>query len=282
LHCVRCCYRFGAEPLYKKLIPSSLAKWGQRLLAAILLGGQVVIHLATGLVSGKIHRRNTIEQMAFVGPQSLLINTITAGFVGMVFTIQVAREFLNFGAGSAVGGVLAVALARELSPVLTAVIVAGRVGSAFAAEIGTMQVTEQIDALYILRTDPIDYLVIPRVIACCIMVPILTLFSLIIGMTGGLLIATSQYSIAQSVFLESARNFMGVTDLLNATIKGGVFGGLVAIIGCSWGLTTSGGAKGVGESTTTAVVTALMAIFITNFFLSWVMFQGMGTASLTL
>lgn len=262
----------------KSLIPSSLAKWSRRLLAAIFLGGQTFVHL----FSGKIHRRNTFEQMVFVGPQSLLINTITAAFVGMVFTIQVAREFLNFGAGSAVGGVLALALARELSPVLTAVVIAGRVGSAFAAEIGTMQVTEQIDALYILRTDPVDYLVIPRLLSCCLMVPVLTLFSLIVGMTGGLLIATSQYGIAQSVFLESARSFLGVWDLIHAMTKGSVFGGLVAIIGCSWGLTTSGGAKGVGESTTTAVVTSLMAIFIANFFLSWVMFQGVSTASLQL
>ncbi|WP_017662723.1 MlaE family lipid ABC transporter permease subunit [Baaleninema simplex] len=242
----------------------------------MLLGGQVVVHL----LSGKIHRRNTLDQMAMVGPQSLLINTITAAFVGMVFTIQVAREFLNFGAESAVGGVLALALARELSPVLTAVVVAGRVGSAFAAEIGTMQVTEQIDALHILRTDPIDYLVIPRVLACGLMVPLLTLFSLSIGMSGGLLIATSQYNLAQSVFLNSARNFLGFWDIVHAMTKGAVFGGLIAIIGCSWGLTTSGGAKGVGESTTAAVVTSLMAIFIANFFLSWAMFQGMGSASL--
>ncbi|MDC0834848.1 ABC transporter permease [Leptolyngbya valderiana BDU 20041] len=255
---------------------SSLGRWSRRLFAAMLLGGQVVVHL----LSGKIHRRNTLDQMAMVGPQSLLINTITAAFVGMVFTIQVAREFLNFGAESAVGGVLALALARELSPVLTAVVVAGRVGSAFAAEIGTMQVTEQIDALHILRTDPIDYLVIPRVLACGLMVPLLTLFSLSIGMSGGLLIATSQYNLAQSVFLNSARNFLGFWDIVHAMTKGAVFGGLIAIIGCSWGLTTSGGAKGVGESTTAAVVTSLMAIFIANFFLSWAMFQGMGSASL--
>ncbi|PPT06534.1 ABC-type transport system involved in resistance to organic solvent permease component [Geitlerinema sp. FC II] len=255
---------------------SSLGRWSRRLFAAMLLGGQVVVHL----LSGKIHRRNTLDQMAMVGPQSLLINTITAAFVGMVFTIQVAREFLNFGAESAVGGVLALALARELSPVLTAVVVAGRVGSAFAAEIGTMQVTEQIDALHILRTDPIDYLVIPRVLACGVMVPLLTLFSLSIGMSGGLLIATSQYNLAQSVFLNSARNFLGFWDIVHAMTKGAVFGGLIAIIGCSWGLTTSGGAKGVGESTTAAVVTSLMAIFIANFFLSWAMFQGMGSASL--
>ena len=253
---------------------SGLGLWLQRLLAAILLAGQVVIHL----LKVKIHRRNTIEQMAAVGPDSLAIALVTAAFVGMVFTIQVAREFLYFGAGRAVGGVLALALTRELAPVLTSVVIAGRVGSAFAAEIGTMRVTEQIDALYVLKTDPIDYLVIPRVIACCLMLPILTLLSLITGMIGGMLIASSLYSISQVVFLDSVNNFLEVWDLCTALIKAVVFGALVAIIGCSWGLTTTGGAKGVGQSTTTAVVTALLAIFIANFFLSWIMFQGTGSA----
>jgi phospholipid/cholesterol/gamma-HCH transport system permease protein len=248
--------------------------WLQRLVAAFLLGGQVLVHLL--LV--KINRRNTLEQMATVGPDSLIIALITASFVGMVFTIQVAREFIYFGAGTAVGGVLGLALTRELAPVLTAVVLAGRVGSAFAAEIGTMRVTEQIDALYILKTDPIDYLVIPRVLACCIMLPILTILSLIMGMAGGLLIATSLYNIPQSVFLDSARNFLDLWDLISAAIKAMVFGGLIAVIGCSWGLTTSGGAKGVGQSTTAAVVISLLAIFISNFFLSWLMFQGAGSA----
>lgn len=253
---------------------SALGLWSQRLLAAALLGGQVLIHF----LKGKINRRNTIEQMAAVGPASLLIALLTAAFVGMVFTIQVAREFIDLGAGTAVGGVLAISLSRELAPVLTAVVLAGRVGSAFAAEIGTMKVTEQIDALYVLRTDPIDYLVIPRVIACCLMLPILTILSLFTGMAGGMLIADSLYGIPNSVFLNSAKNFLSVWDLCSAPIKGFFFGALISVIGCSWGLTTAGGAKGVGQSTTTAVVTSLLMIFISNFFLSWLMFQGPGSS----
>lgn len=244
------------------------------MLAAIFLGGQVIVHL----LRGKIHWRNTLEQMAAVGPDSLFIALLTAIFVGAVFTIQVAREFINFGAGNLVGGVLAVALTRELSPVLTAVILAGRVGSAFAAEIGTMKVTEQIDALLILKTDPIDYLVIPRMIACCFMLPILTLLSLVTGMFGGLLIATHIYGLADTVFLDSARNLLDTWDICSALFKAVCFGLLIAVVGCSWGLTTTGGAKGVGQSTTTAVVTALLLIFISNFFLSWLMFQGAGSA----
>ncbi|MDJ0674207.1 MAG: MlaE family lipid ABC transporter permease subunit [Calothrix sp. MO_167.B42] len=253
---------------------SGLGVWGQRLLAAFFLGGQVIIHL----IQGKIHRRNTLEQMAVVGPDSLFIALLTAIFVGAVFTIQVAREFVNFGAGNLVGGVLALALTRELSPVLTAVILAGRVGSAFAAEIGTMRVTEQIDALLVLKTDPIDYLVIPRVIACLLMLPILTLLSLLTGMMGGMVIATNLYSLSDTQFWDSARNFLGVWDIINAILKACFFGLLIAVVGCSWGLTTSGGAKGVGQSTTTAVVTSLLLIFVSNFFLTWLMFQGSGSA----
>lgn len=259
-----------------QLSTSSLSRWFQRLIAAALLGGQVVIHLARG----RIHRRNTLDQMAMVGPESLLIALLTASFVGMVFTIQVAREFIAFGATTAVGGVLALALVRELAPVLTAVILAGRVGSAFAAEIGTMRVTEQIDALQMLKTDPIDYLVIPRVIACCAMLPILTLLSFLTGLGGGMLVSEGLYDISRTVFIDSAQSFLSVWDLVSASIKAGVFGLLIAIIGSSWGLTTTGGAKGVGQSTTTAVVTMLMAIFVVNFFLSWLMFQGPGSASL--
>lgn len=231
----------------------------------------------THLLFGKIHRRNTMEQMIGVGPDSLLIALLTAATVGMVFTIQVAREFLNFGAGSVVGGVLALSLSRELAPVLTAVILAGRVGSAFAAELGTMRVTEQIDALYILKTDPIDYLVIPRVIACCLMLPILTIFCLVMGLAGGMGVAQMMYGIPATVFMTSIQNFLEPWDLISAMVKGFVFGGLIGVIGCSWGLTTTGGAKGVGQSTTTAVVTSLLAIFIFNFFLSWLMFQGIGS-----
>ncbi len=236
----------------------------------------MIIHL----IQGRIHRRNTLEQMAMVGPESLLIALLTASFVGMVFTIQVAREFISLGAGNMVGGVLGLALARELSPVLTSVIVAGRVCSAFAAEIGTMEVTEQIDALYMLKTDPVDYLVIPRVIACCLMLPLLSILCLATGLAGGLIIATNLYNVPTTIFLESVKNFLNIWDLLSGQIKAFVFGGVIAVIGTSWGLTTTGGAKGVGQSTTTAVVTALLSIFILDFFLSWVMFQGTGNSVL--
>lgn len=255
---------------------SGLGLWSQRLIAAALLGGQVMVHL----LAGKINRRNLLDQMVIVGPASLLITLVIAASIGMVFTIQTAKEFINFGASGTVGGVLAISLARELAPLISAVILAGRVGSAFAAELGTMRVTEQIDALYVLRTDPIDYLVIPRVIACCLMLPLLNICALFVGIVAGMVIADSLYGISQPVFLTSIRTFLSVWDLFSGPIKSFVFGALIAVIGCSWGLTTTGGAKGVGQSTTSAVVTSLLAIFIVNFFLSWLMFQGPGSLRL--
>ncbi|MFO0196255.1 MAG: ABC transporter permease, partial [Pseudanabaena sp.] len=155
---------------------------------------------------------------------------------------------------------------------------AGRVGSAFAAEIGTMQVTEQIDALYMLRTNPIDYLATPRAIACILMLPILTIMGFLTGMAGGLFLSDAMYGISSTMFLNSVQDLLKPWDLIAALLKSSFFGLLIAVIGTTWGLTTTGGAKGVGESTTTAVVTALLAIFISNFFLSWAFFQGIGSS----
>ena len=248
----------------KPNLGSKLISWLQRPLNAFFLIGQAVFHL----IRGQINTENTLEQMDAVGPKSLLITLITSTSIGMVFTIQVAQQLLQFGTVQVIGGITAIALSRELTPVLTAVVVAGRIGSAFAAEIGTMKVTEQIDALYILKTDPVNYLVVPRVVACCLMLPILTIVSFVVGMASGLILADTMYGITYTTFLDSVQNFLQVWDLICAIIKSVVFGLIIAIVGCNWGLTTSGGAKGVGESTTNAVVTALILIFMTNFFLS--------------
>jgi phospholipid/cholesterol/gamma-HCH transport system permease protein len=249
-----------------------ISRWLIKVVQALLILGKVVVLL----LRGRLHRRNTIEQMAIVGTGSLTITLITALFVGAVFTIQVAKEFINFGAQQAIGGVLAIAITRELAPVLTAIIIAGRIGSAFAAELGTMEVTEQIDALYILRTDPLDYLVTPRLVACVLMIPLLTIVSLLTGLGGGMIIAQSLYGISQNTFLDSVQRFLTTWDVITSMIKAGIFGALIASIGTTWGLTTTGGAKGVGESTTSAVVTSLLAIFSSNFFLSWILFGEIG------
>jgi phospholipid/cholesterol/gamma-HCH transport system permease protein len=244
-------------------------RWFERFLMAVLLGGQVVVRL----FRGKFYHRQVMEHMVSVGPASLNAVLLTNYFAGMIFTIQTARELVHYGAVSAVGGAFALAFCRELAPILTASVIAGQVGSAFAAEIGSMRVTEQIDALQMLRTDPIDYLVIPRVIACCLMLPIMNILALVTGIGGGVFISSNFYHLPIATFLNSVRSFLQLSDLFDVVLKGLIFGALVAVISCSWGLTTTGGVKGVGRSVTAAIVTTWVAIFVVNFFLSLVMFQ---------
>ncbi|WP_341530739.1 MlaE family lipid ABC transporter permease subunit [Nostoc sp. UHCC 0302] len=240
-----------------------------RCFAAVLLFGQVWLHL----LLGKTYHRKILEHMVSAGPAAISPVLLVSGFAGMIFTIQTARELVQFGALNAVGGAFALAFCRELAPILTASIIAGQVGSAFAAELGAMQVTEQIDALYMLKTDPIDYLVLPRVIGCCLMMPFMTIFALVMGVIGGAFAGFQFYRIEPETFLESVRDFLEPTDLLIILLKGFIFGVLIGVIGCSWGLTTKGGAKEVGESATKAVVTTWVSIFIMDFFLSLLLFE---------
>jgi phospholipid/cholesterol/gamma-HCH transport system permease protein len=240
-----------------------------RFFLILLLFGQVWLHF----IQGKTCYRKIIEHMVTAGPVSLPPVLLVNGFAGMIFTIQTARELVRFGAVDTVGGAFALAFCRELAPILTASIIAGQVGSAFAAEIGAMQVTEQIDALYMLRTDPIDYLVVPRVVACCVMVPIATIFALVIGVAGGVFAGMVLYHISPETFLESVRSFLHPSDLIIIILKGFLFGVMVAVNSCSWGLSTRGGAKQVGEAATAAVVTSWVAIFVIDFILSLLLFE---------
>ena len=153
---------------------------------------------------GKIHWRNTAEQLRLVGPRSLGVSLLTAGFVGMVFTIQFVREFARLGLTRSVGGVLGLALSRELTPVVTSIILAGRVGSAFAAELGTMAVSEQTDSLRVLGSDPLDYLVTPRVLACMVAGPVLNVLCFLMGMAASTLLAEVVYDVSANVILDSA------------------------------------------------------------------------------
>eukprot|EP00250_Pteridium_aquilinum_P034362 c7483_g1_i1 orf=154-1248(+) len=245
-----------------------------RALATFIIAGQVILRI----LQRRVHVRNTLQQMEAVGPRSVGVCLLTASFVGMAFTIQFVREFARLGLTRAVGGVLSLALSRELSPVVTAIIIAGRVGSAFAAELGTMQVSEQTDTLRVLRTDPVDYLVTPRVIACCVALPILTLISFTVGMAASVLLADSVYNVSANIILDSAKKALHPWDFISTMIKSTVFGGIISVVSCAWGVTTLGGAKGVGESTTSAVVISLVWVFIADFLLSWIFFQGAGDA----
>ncbi len=242
---------------------------GYRLYQASLLLGQVLWRLWRG----KLQRDQATDQMLIVGPRSLRPVLLVAFFAGMIFTIQTARELAFFGAEHLVGGAFAIAFCRELAPILTASILSGQVGSAFAAELGAMKISEQIDALYMLRSNPIDFLVLPRVVACCVMVPVLTVFALVVGVLGGMGAAYQFYGLAPGRFLLSVQNFLTPQDLVNVGIKGVIFGLWIGIVSCSWGLTTVGDTRQVGQSTTSAVVTSWVGIFMLDFFLSLLLFH---------
>lgn len=234
----------------------------------VILTGQTVLHLC----HGEKGYGNTVRQMSHLGIDTLPIVLLTMLFTGMVMTVQTAQEFLKYGAGSTVGGVIALAMGRELGPVLTGVVAAGRVGAAIAAEIGSMKVTEQIDALRVMATNPIAYLVVPRVMACIIMVPLLVVFADAIGTFGGYFVATQYYNISASTFTSSITNFAVLKDITGGLIKAAVFGFIIAIIGCFKGLNAGDGAEGVGHATTGSVVASIVLIFVTNYFLSLLLF----------
>ena len=191
---------------------------------------------------------------------------------GTVFNIQVAAELTKQGAGSTVGGILALGLAREIAPLLTAMLLTGKVATAYAASLGTMKVTEQIDAITMLRTDPVEYLVVPRVLAMLVMSPVQCLLFFGIGMWSGMLSSSMLYRIPPPVFWSSMRTWMQPSDVPSMLLKATVFGLEIAIIACGWGLTTRGGPKEVGTSTTGAVVMILLIIAITDVILTQVLY----------
>jgi phospholipid/cholesterol/gamma-HCH transport system permease protein len=220
------------------------------------------------LKSRKFDFKNLIEQMSRIGVDSLLMVVITGVSTGAVLVVQIGYQFAQMGAQSYVGGVVSLAMARELAPILTAIVVAGRVGSSIAAEIGTMKITEQIDALETLATNPVDYLVVPRFWGCTIMLFMLTIFTNVVGMIGGSIVAVYQIGLTFTSFVDSILYMLLIQDLMGGLVKASIFGAIIAVIGCYKGFSTVGGAEGVGKSTTDAVVVSIMMILAVNYFLT--------------
>ncbi len=242
----------------------------QRLGSSVLIGGQAI----SALAKGRINLNDLFEQMLEAGPGSFLIVIITALAAGTVFNIQVAAELTRQGAGFSVGGILALGLAREIAPLLTATLLTGKVATAYAAQLGTMKVTEQIDAITMLRTDPVEYLVVPRVLAMVVMAPVQCLLFFVVGIWSGQVSSTFLYSIPPTVFWNSVRTWMEPSDLPSMLVKALVFGLQIAVIACGWGLTTRGGPKEVGTSTTGAVVMILVTVSLMDVILTQVLFGG--------
>lgn len=252
-----------------------LEKIGRKVIASLETLGAVM--LLVGHTAEQLRHwprlRHVFAQMAHLGVDTLPIVTLTMLFTGMVITLQTAHEFIRFGAQSTIGGVVAIAVARELAPVLTGVVAAGRVGAAITAEISTMKVTEQIDALKVMATNPIGYLVVPRLLACMIMLPLLVVFGDAVGTFGGWIISTYYAGISSFTFIQSIDTFTVLHDVTGGLIKSVFFGAVIAIIGCYQGLNAPNGAEGVGKATTRSVVGSIIVIFIANCFMSLLLYR---------
>jgi phospholipid/cholesterol/gamma-HCH transport system permease protein len=208
------------------------------------------------------------RQMVRVGVESVPVVFLTTMFTGMVFALETYTGFHRVHAESFVGSAVALSMLRELSPVLVGLMVTGRVGSSMAAEIGTMRVTEQIDALKALATDPIQYLFVPRVIAGIIMLPFLVILGDALGIGGGYLVAVKLLDVNAVIYQQNTFQYLDMQDLWSGAIKAAVFGLILTLTGCVRGYYTAGGAEGVGRSTTQAVVSASLIILLSDFFLT--------------
>ncbi|SDB56841.1 phospholipid/cholesterol/gamma-HCH transport system permease protein [Desulfonatronum thiosulfatophilum] len=211
------------------------------------------------------------KQMEFIGVNSVFVVALTSLFTGMVLALQTYYAFRMFSAETLVGATVALSMARELGPVITALMVTGRAGSAIAAEIGTMRVTEQVDALSVMAINPVQYLVLPRIIAGVIMVPLLTALSVFIGVFGGYLVGVRLLGIHGGIFMNKIYEFVTLSDLYNGLIKAACFGLVLTLVGCYKGFYTSGGAEGVGRATTQAVVLASVLILTSDYVLTALM-----------
>jgi phospholipid/cholesterol/gamma-HCH transport system permease protein len=213
-------------------------------------------------------------QAEFVGVGSIFIIVLTGFFTGAVFTLQVAQAFARVGMESMVGSTVLLAVARELAPVLTSLMVTGRVGSAMATELGTMRVTEQIDAMEVLAVDPINYLIVPRVLASAVMVPCLTIIFLVVATIGSYIVGIGVLGIDEGAFMARIEWFLDPFDFTHGLYKSIVFGVVLSLIGCYKGYNASGGARGVGMATTQAVVIGSISVFVLDYVLSSILLIG--------
>ena len=237
--------------------------------------GRVTLFIKDGLLQGltpKIFVRQILEQMLRIGYFSLPVVGLTAFFTGGALALQIYQGSSPATAGTLVPTIVALGITRELGPVLAALMVAGRVGASIAAELGTMRVTEQIDALVTLATNPFKYLVGPRILAAVVTLPLLVAIGDTIGVMGGYIVATRTLDLNGYAYIKSTADFLDVDDVTSGLIKAAVFGFIIAVMGCYHGFNSKGGAQGVGRATTNAVVSAAILILAANFALTSLLF----------
>lgn len=253
-----------------------LASIGATFLAFLAGTGRIVLFAALGLascVTPPWHVRNIGRQIVDIGFYSLPVVGLTAIFTGMVLALQSYTGFSRFEAEDAIAGIVVLSVTRELGPVLAGLMVAGRVGAAMAAEIGTMRVTEQIDALTTLQASPRRYLVAPRLIAATLTMPVLVLVADVIGVLGGYLVSIHKLGFNPAVYLASTIDILEPIDVISGLVKAAVFGFLVALTGCYHGWHSRRGAQGVGQATTLAVVSGSILILTFNYIVTEIFFS---------
>ena len=258
-------------------MPQLMNDFAEKWIVGGLMGlGQITVLAKETLVSClrfKLNRRDLLFQIYSIGVKSQSVTLVTGAFTGMVMAAQTYYQFHKIKMDTGTLAVVSVSMCSELGPVLTALMVAGRVGASMAAELGTMRVTEQIDALRTLATHPVDYLVVPRVMAAFIALPILTIEAMFIGIASSYVVGVGLLKIDPAYAWWNLLKYSHDSDVCIGLVKSVVYGGIIAIIGCYKGLSCSVGAEGVGRATTEAVVYASISILISNFFLTLVLEQ---------
>jgi phospholipid/cholesterol/gamma-HCH transport system permease protein len=234
--------------------------------------GVLMFDLFRWLPRRPLRWRNLLRQMEVVGVNSTFVVLLTGLFTGMVLALQSYNGFARFGAESLVGTVVALSVLRELGPVLSGLMVTARAGSLMAAELGTMRVTEQIDALYTMAVNPVHYLIVPRVTASVVMVPMLVVLSDFIGIVGGYLVGVKLLGINSTLYINKTVQFVAVDDMVNGLIKSAVFGFILSVVSCNFGFNARGGAAGVGKATTEAVVYSSVLILVFDYILTSLLF----------
>ncbi|MSP02991.1 MAG: ABC transporter permease [Acetobacteraceae bacterium] len=257
-------------------VSSFLAVIGRTVIAACSETGKVALFAGEGLshiVRPPFYGRLFLKALLDIGYFSLPVVALTAVFTGMVLALQSYTGFSRFSAQGAVANLVVLSVTRELGPVLAGLMVAGRVGAAMAAEIGTMRVTDQIDALTTLSTHPMKYLVAPRLLAGIVALPLLVVIADILGVMGGFIVSTVKLGFNVSAYLTNTMNFVQTEDVISGLAKAGVFGFLIALMGCYQGYNSKGGAQGVGAATTAAVVSASILILAFDYVLTEMFFS---------
>jgi len=256
---------------------NALASIGAVFLNGLAASGRMALFTVTALshcVRPPIYFRHIVRQMIDIGYYSLPVVGLTALFTGMVLALQTYTGFSSFAAESAIPTVVLLSVTRELGPVIAGLMVAGRIGAAIAAELGTMRVTDQIDALTTLSTNPFKYLVVPRVIAGTISMPILVFIADIIGVFGGFLVGSYKLRFNAAAYIQRTADYLQTNDIVAGLVKAGVFGFVIALMGCYFGYHSRGGAQGVGAATTYAVVSASILILLLDYVLTALLFVG--------